>query len=93
MRADMYWLILILCNVPVYLGLAWLVFDTKAKAASSFLETLLALVVILLVPRGIGAFLGRDESNAYGICDVGVFFAGCAMLTYGEHVLIQKMFA
>lgn len=88
----MYWLILILCNIPLYLFLAWLVFDTKSKASTSFVETLLALVVILLVPRGIGAFLGRDESNPYGILDVGFFFAGCGMLIYGEHVLIQKLF-
>ena len=40
----MLWIALAILNIPVYLFLGWLVFDSKEKAADSFGETILMLV-------------------------------------------------
>lgn len=86
----MYWTLLILANVPVYLTLGWLVFDTKDKAADTFFDTMVALLQIILIPRIIRLLLGMDDEGAYGMFEIGVFFIACAGVTYGEHLALAK---
>jgi len=87
----MYWALLILCDVPVYLLIGWVVFDTKDKAADTFFDTTVALLRIILIPQIVRVLLGIDDSDAYGLFQIGLYFAGCAAVTYGEHVALQKL--
>ena len=86
----MYWTILILANIPIYLLVGWVVFDTKDKAADTFFETTVAILKIIFIPRLIRVLLEMDDSGSYGIFEIGAFFAGCAGITYGEHLLLSR---
>jgi hypothetical protein len=86
----MYWAILLLCNVPIYLFLGGIVFDTKQDAAQSFLDTIIAILKIIFIPRIVRVFMGMDDSAAYSAFHVVMFLGACALLTGTEHVLLQK---
>ena len=60
----MLWIALAILNIPVYLFLGWLVFDSKEKAADSFGETILMLVQQIFVPRIVRILTGMDEEGA-----------------------------
>ena len=82
--------VLILLNVPVYLFIAWLAFDTKESAADTFLETLVALLQIIFIPRIVRVLMGMDDTNAMGLFPILGFVLACGLLTYGEYWLLQK---
>ena len=87
----MYWLILIIANIPIFLFLAWVVFDTKNKAADTFFETIVALLKIIFVPRLVRVMMGDDDdSGALGIFPIAVYFIACGFIIYGEHLLLMK---
>ena len=87
----MYWAILIGANVPVFLFLAWIFFDTKDKAADTFFETIVALLKIILVPRIVRALMDdTDDSGALGIFPIAMFFIACGLIVYGEHYLLTR---
>jgi len=81
--------ILILLNLPVYLLIAWVVFDTKDAAADTFFETIVALLKIIFVPPIVRYMLGWDDEGAFGIFPIFGFFFACAGAVYGEYRLIQ----
>jgi hypothetical protein len=87
----MIW-ILIVANIPVYLFLAWLAFDTKESAADTFLETTMAILKIIFIPTFVRYAMGMDDTNALGIVPIAGFFCACALLVYGEHQLYLKWF-
>lgn len=81
---------LIILNIPVYLFLAWLVFDTADGAATTFLDTIVALLKIIFIPPLIRAVLDMDESGAVGVFPILAFFIACGAITYGEYWLLEK---
>ena len=81
---------LIILNIPVYLFIGWLAFDTGEDAADTFFETIVALLKIILVPRIIRVLLGDDDEGAWGIFPIAGYFLACAGITYGEYYLITK---
>ena len=81
---------LVVLNIPIYLFVAWLVFDTKDHAATTFYETAVALLQIILVPPLIRYLFGMDDDGAWGIFPVAGFFATCAGIVFGEYYLLTK---
>jgi len=84
--------IVIVLNIPIFLFIAWLAFDTNANAASTFSETLIAVVTIIFVPRIIRHVLDLDDTNALGIFPIAGFLLACAGIVYGEAVLLRDWF-
>ncbi|NUQ66415.1 MAG: hypothetical protein HUU20_28460 [Pirellulales bacterium] len=82
--------ILVVLNIPVYLFIAWLAFDTKESAADTFFETVVALLQIILLPRSVRLLMGMDDTDAFGLFPILGFFFMCGLLTYGEYWLIQR---
>src|SRR5687767_14963839 len=84
--------ILIVLNIPVYLLLAWILFDSKENAADTFFETIVALLKAMLIPRIIRELLGMELEGAWGVFPVLGFLFACGAIVYGEYWLIQKYF-
>lgn len=82
--------VLVILNIPVYLFIAWLAFDTKDSAADTFFETIVALLRIILVPAPIRMLLGMDDSGALGLFPIAGFFFACFGVVYGEYWLIER---
>ena len=79
---------LIVLNVPVYLFIGWLVFDTKDEAADTLLDTTMAIVKAIMVPRIVRVLCGDDDDEAWGILPLAAFLFACAGVVYGEYYLI-----
>jgi hypothetical protein len=88
-RIVVIWLLIVL-NIPVYLVLGWLVFDTKKDAAATFTETILAVLKIIFIPRFVRVLFDMDDSGALGLFPIGAFVFACGMLVWGEYWLVQK---
>lgn len=88
------WLIaaLIVLNIPVYIFLGWLAFDSKAGAGRTFVETTVDVLKILLIPRWLRMMLDMETDNAVGIFPILGFFGACAFLIYGEWWILMKLF-
>ena len=89
----MPWLIttLILVNIPVYLLIGWLIFDSKETAAETFFGTVLAILKIAFVPPLVRVMLGwHDDDGTLGVFPIIAFFIACGVLTYGEYWLLTK---
>lgn len=77
--------ILAVVNIPVYLFVGWLVFDSKSNATDTFADTIFAIIKIILVPWIIRAPLGMDDDEkAAGIFPILGFLFACAGIVYGE---------
>lgn len=84
---------LIVLNIPVYLFIGWLAFDSKSNAADTFVETIVAVIKRITIPRIILVLFDADDADeAWGIVPILAFFAACAGIVYGEYYLIQKYF-
>jgi hypothetical protein len=84
-------IVLAIANIPVYLFLGWLAFDTKSKAGDTFADTLVAILKIMFIPRIVRVLMGDDDDDAaWGIFPLLGFFAACAGIVYGQYYLIQK---
>ncbi len=59
--------LLIIANIPVYLFLGWLAFDSKEDAADTFFETIVAVLKTIFVPRIIRELLQMDTSGSWGL--------------------------
>lgn len=55
---------LIVLNIPVYLFIGWLAFDSKDNAADTFFETIVAILKQVLVPSYVRMMLGMDTSES-----------------------------
>ena len=82
--------VLIVLNVPAYLFIAWLVFDTKDSAADTFFDTIVALLRIIFIPSIVRVLMGMDDTEAFGLLPILAFLLACVLLTYGEYWLLQK---
>ena len=85
-------ILLIVVDVPLFLFIAWLAFDTKAGAAATFGETIVAILQILFVPRIVRVLLDMDDTNALGLVPIIGFFIACAAIVAGELWLIAQWF-
>lgn len=80
---------LIVLNIPVYLFIGWLVFDTKEDAAETFFETTVAILKTIFFPRIVRIFMNDDEEeDSWGILPIAAFLFACGAIVYGEHYLI-----
>ncbi len=87
------WLVplLIVANIPVYLLIGWIVFDTKEKAGATLLETIVAMAKIIALPAPVRMILGYDDGDAIGLLPILVFLFACGFLVWGEYLLINWM--
>ncbi|MCX7424314.1 MAG: hypothetical protein NTW96_01545 [Planctomycetia bacterium] len=83
---------LVVLNIPVYLFIGWLAFDSKSDAAATFGETIVDLLKILLVPGIVRVLFGMETSGALGLIPIGGYLFACSLLTYGEYILLGKCF-
>lgn len=90
----MYIAVLLILNIPVFLFVGWVIFDTADNAAESIYETIGGILKAILIPGIIRMALGEDESDGAGsIFQTLVFFVTCGAILYGEHCLIEKYFS
>lgn len=83
---------LVVLNIPVFLFLAWLAFDSKEGAARTFGETIVAILQILFVPRIVRVMLDMDDEGALGLVPIIGFFIACGAIVFGEYWLVTNFF-
>jgi hypothetical protein len=81
---------LIVLNIPVYLFIGWLVFDTTEDAAETFFETIVAVLKAIFIPPIVRVLMGYDDDGAWGIFPIAAFFIACGCIVYGEYYVITK---
>jgi hypothetical protein len=84
--------ILIVLNIPLFLFIAWLVFDSRENAQETLWETLMAILKIIFVPRIVRVLYGMDDSGAFGLLPIAFFFIACGGLVYSELWLLARLF-
>lgn len=67
--------VLILLNLPLFLFIGWLAFDTASGASQTFLETLIDLLKIIFIPRAVQELFGIDVTGAVGVLPIAGFFS------------------
>ena len=82
--------VLVILNIPVFLFLAWLAFDSKESAADTFWETIVAILKIIFIPRFVRVLFDMDDEGAWGLFPIIGFFIACAAVVCGEYWLLQK---
>ncbi len=85
-------LILVVLNIPVFLFIAWLAFDSKEGAARTFGDTILTLLQILFIPRIVRVMFDMDDVGALGLIPIAGFFIACGGIIFGEYALIRTWF-
>lgn len=83
---------LIVLNIPVYLFIGWLAFDSKTNAADTFFDTVTAVLKMILIPYSIRVMFDMDTSGSWGLPAIAGFFIACGAIVYGEYLLILKLF-
>ena len=77
----------------VYGSVSWaLEKRLQVKAADTFVETIVAVLMVILVPRIVRVLLDMDTSGSWGLFTIACYFAACAGVIYAEYVLIVKWF-
>jgi hypothetical protein len=84
-------IVLIAINIPIFLFLAWIVFDTKEAAAQTIWETVVAVLQILLIPRIVRVMFDMDDEGALGLLPIAGFFAACIAAVFGEYALLNYL--
>ena len=85
--------LLIVCNIPVYLFIAWIVFGGRKEAADSFWETLGYLLYCIFVPSFVRIFSEDDyEETKDKAWDTVLFLLACVCLTGAEIWLLGEFF-
>ena len=88
----MYWAILIVLNIPLFIFNGYVMFNSKTGNPTSLVDTVIALLKVIFIPRPIRMLLDMDTDDAAGLFDVIVFIGICVAMVYGEHYLIQTYF-
>lgn len=88
----MYWAILILCNIPVFFFIGYVLFNSKTGNPTSLVDTLIAILKVIFIPRLIREMLDMETDDAAGLIDIVAFLVLCVAVVYGEHYLIQNYF-
>ena len=84
-------IVLIAVNIPIFLFLAWIIFDTKEAAAHTIWETVVAVLQILFVPRIVRVLFDMDDDGALGLLPIAGFFAACIAAVVGEYALLNYL--
>ena len=84
MSESTYWTILIVANVPAYLVIGWLIFDTGDAAVDSLVAAVKALVRAALI----GWFRWRDD--VWELINYAIFLAVCAAVVTAEHWILVR---
>jgi hypothetical protein len=84
--------ILVVLNIPVYLFLGWLAFDSKSNAADTFFETVVAILKTVLIPRIVRVLLQMETEASWGIFPIAGFLTACGLIVWGEYALIVRWF-
>lgn len=84
-------IVLLVINIPIFLFLAWLVFDTKEAAAQTIWETVVALLQILFIPRIVRVMFDMDDDGAIGLIPIAGFFLACIAVFSGEIMLLNYL--
>ncbi len=77
---DMLIIILLIVNIPVYIFIGWIVFDSPGKATDSFVESLIELLKTI--------FWGVS-GDTFNLFPMFAFLVGCLVTVVGEHYLLQ----
>ena len=85
------WVILGVLNIPVYLFIAWLAFDSARGAGKTFSETIIAILKIIFLPPIVRVLMDIDTNDAIGIVPIFGFFIACVALVVGEVYLLSLM--
>jgi hypothetical protein len=83
---------LVIVNIPVFLFLAWLAFDSKEDAAQTFGETIVTILQILFIPKIVRVLLEMDDEGALGLVPIVGFFIACGAIVFGEYWLVTRFF-
>ena len=87
--SAVFLVVLIALNIPLFLLIAWIIFDTKDAAADTIWETVVALLQILLIPKIIRVLFDMDDSGALGLFPIAAFFIFCTASVAGEYYLLS----
>lgn len=79
-------------DIPLFLFIAWLAFDSKEGAARTFGETIITILQILFIPRIVRVVLDMDDEGALGLVPIIGFFIACGAIVAGELWLIAQWF-
>ncbi|MCE9544696.1 MAG: hypothetical protein K8T25_04145 [Planctomycetia bacterium] len=83
---------LIVLNIPLYLFIGWVAFDSGGNAADTFLETIVNVLKILFIPWWVRMLTGMETTGAIGMFPILGYFIACGAITYGEWWVVMKMF-
>lgn len=99
----LYWTILILANIPIYAGIAYVLFNPKTGQPLSILDALWNLLVVLAAPlrfdnwdtverenSSLDTYVGMDGPSSASIMDLATLVILSAGIVYGEHYLLQE---
>jgi hypothetical protein len=79
---------LIVLNIPVYLFIGWLIFDSKDKAADTLFEAVVSILKAVFLPIIHRVHGGDDDDGEGSILTTAIFLCTCAAVVYGEYYLI-----
>ena len=82
--------ILLVLNIPVFLFIGWLAFDTKGNAADSLFHSIIGIIKMLLIPNFLWALMGMDSEEGLSLLQLGGLSVACTGIIYGEYYLIHK---
>ena len=84
--------ILIVLNIPIFLLIGWVVFDSKENAADTFYESFLHLLKVLFVPPIIRVLMGDETDGSFSTLSLLAYFVACAAAIGGQYMLLQHYF-
>ncbi len=88
----MWWILLTVVNLPLYLFLGWLVFDTAEDAAETFFETIVAILKAIFIPGIVRLAMDDwDDEEGWGLLPIFAFLFACIGITYGEHYVLSEV--
>ena len=77
----MFWPLYVL-NVPVFLFIGWLVFDTKENAAVTLYETVVEILKAIFVPRIVRVLMGDEDEGAWVLLPIAAFLFARGAIVY-----------
>ncbi len=82
---------LVVLNIPVYLLIGWLVFDTKEDASDTLFDTVVVILKAIFMPPIVRVLRGEDLNEGMGsTLMVGAFLVACVLVVAGEYYVITQ---
>jgi len=95
----MFIAMLIVLNIPLYLLLGWILFDTSKTVTGTVVERVLSILKGIGQATLMGLYSDDDDDDEYfesrhfdifNAFPAFAFYFTCAAITYGEYWLIHK---